>query len=365
MATERRLAGAIALCAASLFAASPGTAAEKLVPMGVLSLAANDTIVAQAGSEKPAEVPAKCKAFAADPNANIGVIIKAGCKPSLAQMSALMDNPLGNVAMLFTQFDFTKLENKAFGVQKEQYLYTGIAQFPKKLTPDWNLINRIVWTAPSVPVNADSIDQLSSQGGAIVPPSGFSGAPIDLFGGRTNAWGDMYYNALFAPAKGIDMGSGKFLWGAGFDLSFPTATEDVAGSGKWSAGPSGLGVYMGKKWKIGALVQHFWNYAGDGSRDDVNLTNLQYFVFYSLDDTTAIGVAPNIIANWEQDSENVFTVPIGIGISKTLQFGKIPVRFGLEYHHSIIRPDSVAGADWNVRFYFIPAAPSALFSWMN
>ena len=139
------------------------------------------------------------------------------------------------------------------------------------------------------------------------PPS--NGAPIDNFGGRTNALGDMYYVGLFSPSKGIDVATGKFVWGAGFDLAFPTASEDIAGSGKLSAGPSGLAVYLGKKWKIGTLVQHYWNYAGDGSRDDVNLTNLQYFIFYSLNDTTSIGAAPNIIANWEQDSENAFTLP--------------------------------------------------------
>jgi hypothetical protein len=280
-------------------------------------------------------------------------------------MSALMDNPLGNVAMLFTQFDWSRLENDSNGKTADQYLYTGIAQFPKKLNENWNLINRVVWTVPSVPVNADRIEEFSSQGGAVIPPS--SGvAPIDIFGGRTNAFGDMYYVGLFAPAKGIDVGNdAKFLWGAGFDLGFPTATEDVTGSGRFSAGPSGLGVYMGKTWKIGGLVQHYWDYAGDSNRDPVNLTNLQYFVYYALDETTSIGAAPNIIANWEQDSNNAFTVPIGIGISKTFQFGKVPVRFGLEYHYSVVQPDNVAGVDWNVRFYVIPAVPSALFKWMQ
>ena len=328
--------------------------------------AANETSVAQADSEKPKGDPAKCIALGNDPNADIGVMIRAGCKPSLAQMSALMDNPLGNVAMLFTQFDWSRLENRSRGRQKNQYLYTGIAQFPKKLNENWNLINRVVWTVPSVPVNADRIDELSSQGGAVIPPSGSGSgtAPIDTFGGRTTAFGDMYYVGLFSPAEGIDFAEGKFVWGAGFDLAFPTATEDVTGSGRFSAGPSGLGVYLGKKWKIGALGQHFWDYAGDSNRDSVNLTNLQYFIFYSLDDTTSIGAAPNIIANWEQDSDNAFTVPVGIGISKTFQFGKVPVRFGLEYHYSVIQPDTI-GTDWNVRFYVIPAAPSALFSWMN
>ncbi len=325
----------------------------------------NETNIAQADSKSSEGDPAKCRVFQDNPSADIGEIIRAGCKPSIAQMSALMDNPLGNVAMLFTQFDWSRLRNDSNGKEADQYLYTGIAQFPKKLNENWNLINRIVWTVPSVPVNADRIEEFSSQGGAVILPSG-GVAPLDIFGGRTTAFGDMYYVGLFAPAKGIDVGNdAKFLWGAGFDLGFPTATEDVTGSGRFSAGPSGLGVYLGKKWKIGALGQHYWDYAGDSNRDPVNLTNLQYFVFYSLDDTTSIGAAPNIIANWEQDSDNAFTVPIGIGISKTFQFGKVPVRFGLEYHYSVIQPDDVAGVDWNVRFYVIPAVPSALFEWMN
>ena len=378
-----RITVAVTLFCVCAFAAFPGITADRSHPPGVFSLAADerdftwadsqeavqlakDLNVAQAESKKSEGDPAKCKALKSDPDADIGVIIRAGCEPSLAQMSKLMDNPLGNVAMLFTQFDWSRLKNEAKDRQADQYLYTGIAQFPKKLNEDWNLISRVVWTVPSVPINADALSQFSSQGGTVIPPSGGSIAPIDLFGGRTTAFGDMYYVGLFSPDKGIDVGdNAKFLWGAGFDLAFPTATEDITGSGRWSAGPTGLAVYMGKTWKIGGLVQHYWDYAGDSNRDPVNLTNLQYFIFYSLDETTAIGVSPNIIANWEQDSDNAFTVPIGIGISKTFKFGKVPVRFGLEYHYSVVQPDNVVGADWNVRFYVIPAAPSALFSWMQ
>ena len=36
------------------------------------------------------------------------------------------------------------------------------------------------------------------------------------------------------------------------------------GTGKWTAGPSALGVYLGEKFKGGALIQHYWDYAGDG-----------------------------------------------------------------------------------------------------
>ncbi|MGD8668222.1 MAG: hypothetical protein PVI58_19625 [Desulfobacterales bacterium] len=317
----------------------------------------------------------ECIEWRKNPDADIGVMLRSGCQPTIGQMSALMDNPLGNVAMLFTQIDITKLENPAFDKSDYKYNYMGIAQFPKGLGKNWNLINRIVWNVLSMPVDQGKIDdaqdrlarQLGSGPGPIVtPPTNTDIAPIDLFSGRTTGFGDMYYNGLFSPKKGYKTkGGGSLLWGLGFDLGFPTATEDILGTGKWLAGPSGLGVYLGPKWKIGALVQQYWDYAGDSDRDDVSLMNLQYFIFYSLDDVTSIGAAPNVIANWEQDSDNAWTIPIGLGISRTFQFGKLPVRLGAEVHYSIIQPDDVVGQEWNFRFYVIPAVPSALFKWMD
>jgi hypothetical protein len=126
-----------------------------------------------------------------------------------------------------------------------------------------------------------------------------------------------------------------------------------------------LGVYMGEKLKGGALIQHYWDYAGDGDANDVNMTNIQAIYYWSLNETTSIGAGPNIIANWEQDNDNTWTVPVGIGINRAFQFGKIPVRIGLEYFHTVVEPDDVVASDWSVRFFVIPAAPSALFDWMQ
>ena len=342
-----------------------------LFGQGAVCLAADDAASKDAADE--ATMSAECKAFAEDPNADLGEVMAAGCQPTLAQMSALMDNPLGNVAMLFTQFDVYHMTNDDVTDETAtKSVYMGIAQFPKKLSDNWNLINRVVWSVPSMPLDQDKIDDASGgrdqygEGpGATLPPVDRSALPINVFDGRTTGFGDMYYNGLFAPRKGIDWINGKFLWGAGFDLGFPTASEDILGTGKWLAGPSALGVYMGQKWKIGGLVQQYWDYAGDSDRDDVSLMNLQYFIYYSLNETTSIGAAPNIIANWEQDSSDRWTVPIGLGINKTFQFGKVPIRFGVEVHYSVIQPDNVPSSEWDFRFYMIPAVPSAMFKWMN
>ena len=337
------------------------------------------TWLAQADAEKPegeeeAELTPECIAARNDPNADIGEMLRSGCQPTTGQMARLMDNPLGNVAMLFTQFDVARLENPVFGEGDTKINYMGIAQFPKGISKNWNLINRIVWNVPSMPIDSGKIARAeafrarygSGEGPIVLPPADSPVAPINIFSGRTTGFGDMYYNGLFALKEGYKTkGGGNLLWGLGFDLGFPTATDDLLGTGKWTAGPSGLGVYMGPKWKVGALVQTYWDYAGDSDRDDVTLMNLQYFIFYNLDEVTAIGAAPNIIANFEQNTSNRWTVPIGLGIVRTFQFGKLPVRIGAELHYSVVQPDDVVGQEWNFRFYFIPAVPSAMFKWMQ
>jgi hypothetical protein len=137
----------------------------------------------------------QCLAFASDPDADLGEVLRAGCKPTLAQMSALMDNPLGNVAMLFNQYDSYHLRNDANGKEAIQGNFMGILQFPKGINDDWNLINRVVYNIPSVPLDQDKLDDLS-MGSPGTPPGSINPGPppalIDLAEGRTTGFGDMY-----------------------------------------------------------------------------------------------------------------------------------------------------------------------------
>jgi hypothetical protein len=125
-------------------------------------------------------------------------------------MSKLMDNPLGNVAMLWNQFDYSRLKNPANDETAYKGNYMGIAQFPKGLGKDWNLINRVIWNVPSMPLDQGKIDRAdqlyaSALGGAVLPPGTGGPAPIDLFDGRTTGFGDMYYVGLFSPKKPIEL----------------------------------------------------------------------------------------------------------------------------------------------------------------
>jgi len=171
---------------------------------------------------------------------------------------------------------------------------------------------------------------------------------------------------LLSPKKGIKHSNGgTSVWGLGGNLMMPTAGKDLLGTGKWAAGPSGIYAYLGPKWKLGVLGQQYWSFGGKSDRADVKLSNIQTFYYYQLTPTVSIGAAPNIIGNWEQDSRNRWTVPIGTGINTTLNIGKLPVRIGAEVHYSVLHPDDLVSSRWNFRLFFIPAVPSALFGWMN
>ncbi|MHC4951596.1 MAG: hypothetical protein ACYTEU_11525, partial [Planctomycetota bacterium] len=125
-----------------------------------------------------------------------------------------------------------------------------------------------------------------------------------------------------------------WVWGLGSTFKFPTATEDTLGEDKYQAGPAGMIFNIGKPWIYGVLAQHWWSYAGDGDRD-TSRTDIQYTVRYSLPDAWSVGMGPTIAIDWEEDSDNRYTVPVGLGVTKTIRWGKMPVKLRLETHYSV------------------------------
>ncbi len=345
------------------------TALMAFIILGLLTGGAAEVLAQDEGGSEG--LSKECITLRQNEFANVGTVLAAGCEPTTGQMSRLMDNPLGNVAMWINQLDILPLTNDQVNSSSEiQTNYMGIFQFPLGITEDWNVINRIVYNIPSAPLDQDRVDMFGgfspSQppgGGPTLPPPGI--LPIDYISGRTSGFGDMIYLGLASPKEGIKHGPGQTsVWGIGLGQTFPSATEDLLGSGKWSAGPAAIYAYLGQKWKVGGLLQTYFSYAGDSGRNDVTLLNFQAFYYYSLTDTISIGAGPNIIADFEADSGDKWTVPIGIGIGKTLQFGNLPVRFALEYYGSVVRPDTI-GVTHSLRIMVIPAVPAGLIPFLR
>ena len=68
-----------------------------------------------------------------------------------------------------------------------------------------------------------------------------------------------------------------------------------------------------------------------------------------------IAAGPTIEADWEAESGETWTVPIGIGIEKTTKFGDTPWNFALEAHYYVVQPDTF-GPEFLLEFDVTPAA---------
>ena len=201
---------------------------------------------------------------------------------------------------------------------------------------EWNLINRVI--LPVIYSQGQDVD---------VPPgieidAGYSGS-IEIAKGSAFGLGDTTYQAFFSPAK-----SSKWVLGIGPAFVLPTATEDRYASNKWSIGVSAIALTMPGKWVVGALVQNVWSVTGDSNANDVNSFLFQYFINYNLSNGWYLSTTPVITANWEADSSNRWTFPIGGGVGKLVKHGKQPVDYKLTAYYNAEKPQF--GPDWNIQF---------------
>ena len=119
----------------------------------------------------------------------------------------------------------------------------------------------------------------------------------------------------------------------------PTHTEFRFGTDKWSAGPAAVIFVTPGKWVLGAIVQNIWSFAGDSDAADVNVFSAQVAVNYKLKNRWYLTTAPLITANWEEDKENRWTVPLGGGIGRLFKLkGKKAVAVDVGAYYNVETP---------------------------
>ena len=197
---------------------------------------------------------------------------------------------------------------------------------PFKLSDDWNLVTRTIVPLIYVPGTVEGLDVLPSGGGNDT-----------RFG-----LGDINMTAFFVPAK-----PSKLIWGIGPTLTAPTASDDVLGSEKWSAGVSGVLLAQPAPWTVGVLARQIWSFAGDDNRADVRQFLVQPFVNYNLADGWYLTTSPVVTANWEAPSRNRWTVPVGGGVGRLMRIGQRPVNISAQSYYNVEHPDF--GPDWSLR----------------
>jgi len=216
---------------------------------------------------------------------------------------------------------------------------------PVQLNDKWRVINRPVFTFMNF--ETPTADFEFRPGGSF-DPVGVASSFRNMSG-----LGDTAYINWFSNSPE----DSKMVTGIGTNWMFPTATDSDLGSGKWSAGPSAVAVYLGDKVIAGLVAQQYWSYAGKSDRSRVSYMDLQYIFRYRLNPMFGVGFSPNI--KWDQVTGK-WTVPVGLGFdSMTMWQGK-PARFGAELQYYVSHtggssPGSRAfDPEWNFRLYFSP-----------
>lgn len=192
---------------------------------------------------------------------------------------------------------------------------------------DWNVITRTI-------IPLIYLDDLTS---------GLPDVPQNFEPGSSFGLGDINFTAFLSPA-----GASKVTWGIGPSFGLNTATSKRLGTGKWTVGPSAVVLVTPKPWVIGGLVRNLWSFAGQESRRSVNTFLLQPFVNYNMPGGWYGVTSPIVTANWEADSGERWTLPLGGGIGKIFKIGSQAMNGQIQAFGNVVRPTN--GPTWSLRF---------------
>lgn len=156
-------------------------------------------------------------------------------------------------------------------------------------------------------------------------------------GARQGGLGDIQFQTFLTPAN-----SGKLIWGVGPIFSVPTATANLVSTGSWAIGPTAVVLTNVGPWVLGGIINNLWTFADHGGAPEVNQFLLQPFLNYNFGKGWAAATAPIITANWDAPDGEEWTLPLGIGITKTTAFNNRPMSLGAQYYHNVEHPAGAA-----------------------
>jgi len=164
--------------------------------------------------------------------------------------------------------------------------------------------------------------------------------------GRTFGLGDLQMSAFLSPAE---PGPGELIWGAGAILQAPTHTDEVLGNDNWGLGPTAvvLKLEKGSPWVYGVLVNNVWSLSSSKTGGRYNNFLMQPFLNYNFPDGLYLSSSPIVTANWEADSDQRWTVPLGGGIGKIFHLGQLPLNTQFGAYYNVAHPDN--GSTWSLR----------------
>ena len=241
----------------------------------------------------------------------------AGARAELSaeELAKIAQNPVGAMVSVPLQ------NNTNFNVGPQngtQNILNIEPVYPINVNSEWNVITRtvlpLIWQPPAMP------------------------GQDDTFG-----LGDLQFSAFLSPAQPHGL-----IWGVGTVVQAPTDTQGL-GNKNWGLGATGVLVKMekGSPWVYGALFNNVWSMTGNKRGGSYNNFLLQPFLNYNFPGGLYLTTSPIVTANWNADSDQRWTVPLGGGIGKIFHLGKLPVNTQIGGYYNVVHPDDAA--DWQLR----------------
>ena len=253
---------------------------------------------------------------------------------SLEEINNKLNNPGADLAQLNFKFIWNEYKGDLPGSSSQDSL-TLLFQpvVPFKLPDGGNLILR-----PTIPMVWQPHFEASK--GGFGEQFGLGDSQLDVFYSRTNV-------------------KEGYMWGLGAVMQAPTHTDDVLGKDQFQLGPAGFAGLLGKWGSAGVFPQHLWNVCGSGEGYTAT-TFIQPWYWFNVGGGWQIGGSPEIEYDWAQDrSDEAWTVPINLGVAKTIKIGKTPVKLKLEGIYYIVQPDAF-GPHWGLQLTITPVVPNVL-----
>ena len=259
-------------------------------------------------------------------------------KKKIGNLATAATNPVGSLIQLQLQDQFTPSSENSSGVANAAIIQPVI---PFGLGAD-NYFQGFI-TRPTIPVVVTTPD-----------PNG----PRE----RTTGTGDIVVvNALTHTDPGED---GEFFtWGPIATFTFPTATQDETGQGKFQAGPGAIVIKNitnlfneGDSLLTGGFGYQQWSFAGEGSRAKVSqlfFTPVLTYKFSLFGEKGYYAGLPDDVWTYNFERSAFTQIPVGLRFGRVFAIGKRPVNLFLQsWYNAASENSSIYTIKFNFTFLF-------------
>jgi hypothetical protein len=245
----------------------------------------------------------------------LSLLATTGFTQDIEDLAKKAQNPVSDLIAVPIEHNF----NFDVGMDGDiQHVTVSSPVLPVKLNKKWILINRAIIPAIYQPLLAPGVG--------------------DEFG-----LGDINFTTFLSPRET----SSGTTWGVGPSLTIPSASNEVLGTEKWLLGPAFVVFKDIGSWSTGLLISNAWSIGGESDRADVNAGFMQPWFYYNFPSGAYIFYEPVITVDWEADSGERWTVPLGIGVGKITTIGTQYVNVQIAAFYNVETP--TGGAEWTIR----------------